>query len=75
MWHVLGKWPYHKEIMAFIENIVEFERWLDKMLRDAKEKLNMTDETIAWILLREGTACYFRTIGRREINSPHPEKP
>ena len=55
--------------MAFIENIVEFEHWLDKMLNDAKEKLNMTDATIAWILLREGTAYYFKTFGNA------PEKP
>ena len=48
--------------MPFIENIVEFENWLDKMLRDAKEKLNMTDGTIAWILLKEGTAYYFKTL-------------
>ena len=52
-----------------MENVVEFESWLDKMLRDAKEKLNMTDGTIAWILLREGTAYYFKTLGHA------PEKP
>jgi len=57
--------------MPFIENIVEFENWLDKMLRDAKEKLNMTDGTIAWILLKEGTAYYFKTLR----NAPQmPEK-
>ena len=61
--------------MTFIENVVELERGLDKMLRDAKEKLNMTDETIAWILLREGTAYYFRTIGKSEINSSRSERP
>ena len=55
--------------MSFIENITEFESWLDKMLKDAKEKLNMTDATIAWILLREGTAYYFKTFGTA------PEKP
>lgn len=55
--------------MAFVENVVEFERWLDKMLKDAKEKLNMTDATITWILLREATAYYSKTIGDA------PEKP
>jgi len=55
--------------MPFIENIVEFESWLDKMLRDAKEKLNMTDGTIAWILLKEGIAYYFKTLRNA------PEKP
>jgi len=49
--------------MPFVENVVEFERWLDKMLRDAKEKLNMKDGTIAWILLKEGTAYYLKTLG------------
>ena len=52
-----------KETMPFIENVVEFQCWLDKMLEDAKKKLNMTDGTIAWILLREGTAYYFKTLG------------
>ena len=55
--------------MPFVEDVVEFESWLDKMLRDSKEKLNMTDGTIAWILLREGTAYYFKTLGHA------PEKP
>ena len=55
--------------MPFVENVVEFEKWLDKMLRDAKEKLNMTNETIAWILLREGTTYYYKTLGHK------PEKP
>jgi hypothetical protein len=53
--------------MGFVENISEFEIWLNQMLKDAKEKLNMKDETIAWILLREGTTYYFRTLGREEI--------
>jgi len=49
--------------MPFVENVVEFESWMDNMLKDAKEKLNMTNETIAWILLREGTSYYAKTIG------------
>ena len=59
--------------MTFIEDVVEFEKWLDKMLKDAKEKLNMTDETITWILLREGTAYYFKTLGKH--NPTRTEKP
>jgi len=55
--------------MPFVEDVAEFECWLDKMLKDAKEKLNMTNGTIAWILLREGTAYYFKTLGNA------PEKP
>jgi hypothetical protein len=30
-----------------LENVAEFERWFADMLKDAKEKLNMTNETIA----------------------------
>ena len=55
--------------MSFVEKVDEFECWLYRMLQDAKEKLNMTDGTIAWILLREGTAYYFKTLGNA------PEKP
>ena len=55
--------------MPFVENIVELERWLSQMLRDAKEKLNISDETIAHLLLREGMAYYSKTLGRS------PEKP
>jgi len=57
-------------MMAFIEDIVEFERWLDQMLQDAKGKLNMTDETIAWILLQEGTAYYFKTLNKNAQDLP-----
>lgn len=52
--------------MAFVEDVAEFHRWFDQMLKDAKEKLNMTDETITWILLQEATAYYFRTLGKHE---------
>ena len=55
--------------MPFVENVIEFQVWLDRMLKDAKEKLNMTDETIAWVLLKEGTAYYFKTLRHA------PEKP
>lgn len=58
--------------MSFMENKVEFERWLDKMLRDAKENLNMTDETIIWILFQKLTDLYFRTLGKHEINLKKP---
>jgi len=57
-----------RDKVVFVENVSEFQRWLDKMLKDAREKLNMTDETITWILLREATASYFRTLGKQEIN-------
>lgn len=47
-----------------MENADEFERWLERMLHDAREKLAVTDETIAWVLLREGTAAYFRSMNK-----------
>jgi hypothetical protein len=49
-----------------LENVEEFEKWLEQMLKDAQEKLNMTDATIAYILLREGTEYYFKTICKGE---------
>ena len=55
--------------MPFVENVIEFQVWLDRMLKDATEKLSMTDETIAWVLLKEGTAYYFKTLRYA------PEKP
>jgi hypothetical protein len=58
--------------MGFVEQIAEFQRWLDQMLKDAKEKLNMRDETIAWILLREGTAYYFKTISKKKSDPEYP---
>ena len=51
-----------------MEDVETFEGWLVKMLKDSKKKLGMTDKTIAWILLREGTAYYFKTITREEIS-------
>ena len=45
-----------------MEHIHEFEKALSNLLIDAKKNMNMTDDTLAWILLREGTAHYFRTL-------------
>lgn len=41
-----------------MENVAEFQRWLSQMLKDSKEKLGMTDETLADLLLREGLRYY-----------------
>ena len=45
-----------------MENSEEFESWLFRLIMDAKRKLNMTDKTLAYILLREGTNYYLRQI-------------
>jgi len=45
-----------------MENIAEFEIWLARMLSDAKRDLKMTDSAIAFILFREATAHYFKTL-------------
>lgn len=47
-----------------MENVDEFEKWLYQMLKDSKDKLGMSDATIAYILLREGTAYYLKTLAR-----------
>ena len=46
-----------------MEDVVEFERWLSQMLRDAKDKLSISDETIAHLLLTEGMEYYAKTLG------------
>ena len=56
--------------MPFIENVSEFQRWFDRMIKDAKEQLNMTDETIVWILLKEATSYYFRTLCKNDLKPP-----
>ena len=50
-----------------MENPEELEAWLFRLLHDAKTKLNMSDRTIAYILLREGTNYYFRDIMKDEL--------
>jgi len=45
-----------------MEQVKTFEQWLSQMLKDSKEKLDMTDATIAYLLLREGTHYYLKTI-------------
>lgn len=50
-----------------MENTEQFELWLERCLVDAKKKLGMTDETLAYILLREGTKYYFRTLEVKHV--------
>lgn len=37
------------------------------MLKDAKDKLHMTDKILAYVLLREGTKYYLKQIAGEEI--------
>ena len=47
---------------SLIENITEFQKWMYQMLKDSKEKLGLTDETLAELLLKEGIKYYHRSI-------------
>jgi len=51
------------------EDIDEFHRWLNQMLRDAKDKLKMSDGSIAYILFNEANRFYFLSISKGE-NKP-----
>jgi len=50
-----------------LEHSEEFEEWLNRLLKDSKQKLNMSDKTLAYILLREGLNYYLRTICNDEL--------
>jgi len=47
-----------------VEQAEEFETWIGQVLDDAKKNLNLTDETIVWVLLKMVLKYYFRTIAR-----------
>lgn len=47
-----------------MEDVKEFRRRLEKLLKDAGKRLALSDETIAYILLQQGTAYYFKTLGK-----------
>ncbi len=47
----------------------EFTEWLYRLLKDSKQKLNMSDRTIAYILLREGTNFYLKDICNDELRA------
>ncbi len=49
-----------------LEHAEEFEEWLYRLLKDSKQKLNMSDKVIAYILLREGLFYYLKQIAREE---------
>ena len=51
-----------------MENVKEFQTWLHQCIDDSKEKLDMTDATLADILLREGLYHYHRHILKEHIS-------
>ena len=52
-----------------MENTEEFETWLFRLIHDAKMKLNMSDRTLAYILLREGLNYYLKDICNDELRA------
>jgi len=50
-----------------MENPEEFKSWLFRCIADSKKKLNMSDRTIAYILLAEGLNYYLKEIAREEL--------
>jgi len=48
-------------MVKLVEEVQEFDRLLDDLLVNAR-KLKMRDETIAYILLREGLDYYLKSI-------------
>ena len=52
-----------------MENTEEFEAWLFRLIHDAKMKLNMSDRTLAYILLREGLNYYLKDICNDELRN------
>ena len=57
-----------------MKSTAEFESWLDNMLRDAKDKLHITDRLIAYVLLREGINYYLKQITEGEYGIRPTEK-
>ena len=55
--------------VIMLEHAEEFEEWLNRLLKDSKQKLNMSDRTIAYILLREGTQYYLKDICNDELRN------
>ena len=52
-----------------MEQAETFEGWLANVIKDGKACLGMTDETLAYIILRAGLACYLRTIANKTLNT------
>ena len=51
-----------------MEDVTEFQKWLNKCIQDGKTKLKVTDRALAYILLREGLNYYLRDISKEALN-------
>ena len=52
-----------------MSNVHEFEEWLYQMIKDGKEKLELRDCDIAYVLFRNGLAYYHKDILKRNAKS------
>jgi len=52
-----------------LEHTEEFEEWLNRLLKDSKQKLDISDKTIAYILLHEGLNYYLKDIANDELRA------
>ena len=50
-----------------MEDTGTFVKWLHKLLQDAEEKLDMTDQTLAYILIWEGATYLFRAMCKEKL--------
>jgi hypothetical protein len=50
-----------------VKNQAEAQQWLDNLLRDAKRDLNLNDEDITELLLRNAVNYYLKTVARRHL--------
>jgi hypothetical protein len=51
-----------------MEDVDEFYHWLNRMIEDSKEKLGMTEETIAFILSEQAALRYYRILAQRRLH-------
>jgi hypothetical protein len=45
-----------------LEDVDEFEKWLSDTIKAGQDKLDVTNSTIAYILLQKGLAYYLKSI-------------
>ena len=48
-----------------MEDPKTFEVWLRQMIEDSKIKLNMSDRTLAYILVNTGMDYFYKEIARK----------
>lgn len=53
--------------METVEKIDEFQEWLNRTCRDATTKLELSDRTVAFILLSKGLDHHVRAIAKEQL--------